>query len=94
MKPEWKGAAYFAEFAEAIGVPTDHVVTVTSMSLPRGSFMVLYSRDVEHEDTPVFARVFKRDGDGILRPDSAEREIPDFWKDLKATMERELRPDA
>jgi hypothetical protein len=70
-RPEWKGRADFAEYAEAVGCETDEVVTVLGGP---DAVMILYSPGVGGVDpdeidpaTPMLRTALRRDGDRVLR---------------------------
>lgn len=64
------GLEAFAEFAEAVGVPTDQVLAVLPYS---GGAIVLWTVDPDpDDDTEVWRGTFTRDADGILRRGTAE----------------------
>jgi hypothetical protein len=87
MRAEWKSRDQFAELAEAVGLPTDHIISaVNPPGTPGGTFVVLYSRDIVTKDTPVYSVVLVRDEQGILRRAAQERVIPDFWAGLRRTL--------
>lgn len=67
-RAEWKPGAAFAEFAETLGIPTDHIMGATRNS--RGEWTVLWSGDDVNpggRDAPVKRGILRRDDDGILR---------------------------
>lgn len=66
-RAEWKSREEFAEVAEAIGVPTDHIMAVR-WGGGDGDCIALWSADelAEALETVVFATVLRRDSAGIL----------------------------
>lgn len=71
MRPRtrWVGRARFAEEAEAVGIPTTHIVA--SGSGPDGRQAVLYTERIDYEgedwrDVPILAARVRRNRDGIL----------------------------
>ena len=60
----WAGRTRFAEYAEAVGVPTDHIMG--AMETDGGSAIILYSLGVD-DDAEVRRALYARDEGGVLR---------------------------
>ncbi len=84
------GRTEFAEEAEAVGVETDHIMSVLKAPDRQMSFVV-YTMTVEiNDDTPVYACKLQRDEDGLLQPMSWPRQlatIGSMTSELNKTME-------
>jgi hypothetical protein len=95
---EWRGRVDFAEFAEALGIPSDLVMAVT----PRQhggvqAFVVLYTRPDDRGKPPeVWAQVLTRDADGVFERRGEPEVVPDFLADVeraaKGKMTRRFGP--
>lgn len=81
-RAEWRDRHHFAEFAEALGVDTDHVIAVRSVPKRTGLFVVMLSPDLVKAPKKVEAAYLQRDAVGILRESGRRRDVPDFWERL------------
>lgn len=79
----------FAEAAEVLKVPTDHIM---AMMPAGGRVIVLYTPelpedlDPETDDPKIYEVVMSRDRDGILH-EQARRWRPGLWAELRRKME-------
>lgn len=89
-RAEWRGRSDFAEIAEALDVPTTAIMAAHAPQ--SDSVLVLYSPDVENDETTIFRAMLRRSVDGTLFV--VERfELPGFWEQLRAEIERDFEPD-
>lgn len=81
-RAEWRRRQAFHEFAEALGVGTDHVIAVRSVDDHPGEFVALFSLDPEDRRS-TYAAILCRDAVGILREvEGRRRHLPRFWDNL------------
>jgi hypothetical protein len=93
-RAEWSKAPDFAEVAEALKLPTDHIMA----TLREGAtYVALYTPtlyddvlDRPLEEPPVYRVGLRRDRDGILRLASIPHELPSFYTRLRALVESRL----
>lgn len=64
-RSEWRGAVDFAEYAEALDVPTDQVMAVF-FDPDSGKHVILYSDEYQGDATPFYRAIGRRDADSIL----------------------------
>lgn len=83
-RAEWRGAPDFAEVAEALNVPTDHIMAVMR---EQATYVVLYTPSLEGYEPPVYRVGLRRDRDGILRPADLAHELPSFYTRMRALIE-------
>jgi hypothetical protein len=62
-RAEWKKAADFAEYAEALDIRTEQILAV----LPGDVHIVAFTQTVDPEDPDLWTAGFQRDSDEILR---------------------------
>jgi hypothetical protein len=91
---EWKNAPSFAEVAEVLGIPTDHIISTVAAE---GAHTVLYTPnlpenlDVETDDPPIWGAQLQRDHEGILRFVSEPRLLSLTWQEIRAQMDEQIR---
>ena len=61
---EWRGRTDFAEVAEALGVPTNHIMGTVPQD---GRLFVMFTLTLDPEEPDVYSAGFSRGVDGILR---------------------------
>jgi hypothetical protein len=83
---EHRGRSAFAEVAEALGIPTDHIMgTVTAG--PR-RVLVLYTPSLEGTNPPVYRQMLQRTGwGGVYRPMGEPEVVEGFYERLRGVME-------
>lgn len=85
-RAEWRKRHDFAEFAEALNVSTNAIMAVHAPQ--SDSVLVLYSPDVEQDETKIFRATLRRSVDGTLFV--VDRyELPGFWQQLVRQMEND-----
>ena len=84
MRAEWKKAPDFAEYAEALGIPTTSILALGGVE--NDDVLVLYSPD---EDKPelIFGVSLRRGQDGILAPTGLPLEQPGLWERIVKELE-------
>ena len=80
----WRKGHAFHEFAEALNLPTDHIVSVVQNPAFGKALVVMFTPEQTEE---VYAVVVERDDDGILRPSNTPHHIPNFFENLKRSLE-------
>lgn len=91
VKTEWHRAPDFAEFAEALGVPTDCIMA--AMPGPKKATVLYTAEPDEHgfdPDEPILCAYLARDGDGILRTLDVPIMLGLTWRDIEANVERAM----
>ena len=93
----WAKAPEFAEVAEALKIPTDHIVAMLPQK-QQSEFTVLYTpelpENLTHESNPdVYAVVLKRDRSGILRAATDPVLRPGYWEGVRRRIEEERLND-
>ena len=86
-KTEWHGRSAFAEYAEAIGVPTDHIMAASRIG---SETVVMYSQDVTTDPPAIFGVKLARSPDGVLRQVTAPRELPGMWEEIQHKVESDI----
>ena len=95
---ELRRAVDFAEYAEAVGVPTSQVIALQQH--PSGALLLLYTPepipddDPDGVDTTAWAAGLGRDPDGIVRVIMAAEPTPFSVHDVCAALFSELPEDA
>lgn len=86
-KVAWAVAPDFAEVAEVLKLPTDHIM---GMHEKGGEFLVLYTPvldDALDDDPDVYSVTLKRDADGILVAFGQPELRPGMWAEIRQRME-------
>lgn len=86
-KTQWAGRSEFAEYAEAIGVPTDHIMAASEIG---GDTVVMYSKDVTTDPPVIFGVKLARSPDGVLRQVTSPRELPGMWEEIQRNVEQKV----
>jgi len=90
-KTEWHRAPDFAEFAEALGVPTDCIMA--ALPGPKKATVLYTAEPDEHgfdPDEPILCAYLARDADGILRTTDVPIRLALTWADIEADIERAM----
>lgn len=88
-RTEWHNAPEFAEFAEALGVPTVAILAVHQPQAEKS--LVLYTPD-QAEETLASATV-ERGPDGILVVTSEPVLHPGLWQEIQANADKAIEAD-
>ena len=81
----WGGGPDFAQVAEALKVPTNHIM---SMVDPHdGSYVVHFTWDAEAYPPVIFEAQLRPDADGILIVCGDPVERPGMWEEVVARVE-------
>jgi hypothetical protein len=91
-RAEWRGAADFAEVAEALGVPTDRVLLIQAARPATDAADVVAVYSADPDDTTLSIVDLRRDRDGILRLASVPLRRPGLWERIRDGLDR-LDPD-
>lgn len=89
----WAKSPEFAEVAEALGCPTDHIIAT---QFTDGFYVALYTPNMPDDldpltdDPPIYEAAFSRDADGILVKYGVPKLSGTKWSDIRAQMEEEL----
>lgn len=90
----WARAPEFAEVAEALGIPTDHILAMLPTDQNQRCH-VLYTPElpehVTHDSDPdVYEASLQRDADGILVVFGEPRLKPGYWAEVRRQVEDTL----
>lgn len=91
VNTRWASGPDFAEVAEALHVPTNHIMSMQTQ--PDGSVLAFYTPSLpevltDDDEPEVFGMGFRRDADGILQPLGEPLLRPGFWKQLREQMDQ------
>lgn len=86
----WSKGHELAGYAEALGVPTNHIMAV---SVEGRAILVLYTPELpaDNETPRIFEVTLRRDNDKVLHATSLPRELPGMWDKITADIENSLR---
>ena len=84
---EWSKGHRFTEYAEAVGVPVDHIMAVGTGN----PIIVLFTPEGYDRDNPVIVRqALRRESDNILRRLGLPEEQPGMWDRIKGQLDERL----
>jgi hypothetical protein len=81
---EWRPGPDFAEVAEALGIPTDQVMTIKIE--PDGAITAFYQKDPNK--TLLWSQVLRRDADDVLIRFGLSHPHPGMWEGIEAEARR------
>lgn len=86
----WSKGADLAEYAEALNVPTNHIMAVR---LEGRDALVLYTPTLPAGDEAphIFEVTLRRDNDKVLHAIRLPVEVPGMWDTIVANVEHSLR---
>lgn len=90
FEAKWASGPMFAEVAEAVGVPTDHILGMNPRNQGQ-EISVLFAPELSedlNEDPDVYGVLLKRDADGILVKFGEPELQPGMWAKIREQMER------
>jgi hypothetical protein len=86
---EFRNAPDFAEVAEALGVPTNMVLTVTGTE--GGGVLAFYSPDYDTKgDKTIWVQELRRGPDGIFIKFGLAHPQPGMWERMEEDLQRRL----